>query len=232
MKNTKTDKNIHSGHRQRMRERYLRDGNLDNFHDHEVVEMLLYFCVPRKNTNDLAHELLATFGSIGAILEASPQQLMQVVGLNETSAVNLSLIKDIFLRSKQSVSKGKRLSGLNEIVKFAIDILDSSATERVVAVFVDHSTTYIDKRIYSSGSKGHCEAPIRDIVQTALNTNCAGVVLLHCHPHGTSTPSEADIDYTNRLIKSLAELKVVLIEHIIYSSINDMYSFRKDWHQE
>ncbi len=212
------------GHRARLRERMIREG-LSSFQDHEVLELLLFQYLPRKDTNKLAHKLLDKFGTFAGVLNASPEQLMTVDGVSEVTACNLAMLKEVWRRYRQSDLNRISLSGFGSIVQYAQGLISESYTERLIAVYVDSATRYIYRDVFVSDSTDAVNIDTKQILASAMRTGAAGVILFHCHVTGTCRPSAADIHFTEKLYHALASINLVLLEHIIFNSANDYYSF-------
>ena len=212
------------GHRNRLRERMLKEG-LSNFQDHEVLEFLLFQYIPRKDTNKIAHNLLSKFGSFAGILNASPEQLMMVDGISQVTACNLAVLKEVFQRYKVSDVRNISLKGIASIVRYAQLLIADSYSERLVVVYVDHSTNFLYQEEFTSDSIEQISVDGKKIVSTAMRVNAAGVMLFHCHVKGSCEPSDADILFTKRLYFALASINLVLLEHMIFNGNGDHYSF-------
>lgn len=219
--------NVNEGHRARLRERMKNEG-LHGFQDHEVLELLLFQYIPRKDTNRLAHALLNKFGSFANVLDASPQQLMTVKGISETTACNIAVLKEVWQRYSRSSAEKISLAGLSSIVKYSQKIIADSYTEKLVAVFVDGSTNFIVSEEYYSDSIQEVKVNLKSLVTAAVTANAAGVILFHCHVDGPCIPSEADKVFTEKLYVTLANINIVLLEHIIFNKSQDYYSFYKE----
>lgn len=219
--------NVNEGHRARLRERMKTEG-LHGFQDHEVLELLLFQYIPRKDTNKLAHSLLNKFGSFANVLDASPQQLMTVNGISETTACNLAVLKEVWQRYNKSAAEKISLAGLGSIVKYSQRIMSESYVEKMVVVYVDASTNFIVSEEFNSESTQTVKINLKKIVSSAVTANAAGVILFHCHVNGPCFPSDADKDLTEKLYTTLANLNIVLLEHMIFNKEQEYYSFFKE----
>ena len=142
-------KNPHVGHRERLRKRYLASG-LDSFADHEVLELLLFQFLPYRDTNEIAHALIDKFGSLPNVLDATAEQLMTVKGISNVTAVNLSLLKQVFFRCQRSFVEDKTLNTLSEVMHYAFSLLTAGDFERSLVIYLDASGTVVNKRMYCS----------------------------------------------------------------------------------
>lgn len=216
-----------NGHRERLRARMMKEG-LEGFQDHEVLELLLFQYLPRKDTNKIAHNLLSKFGSFYGVLNASPDKLMTVEGISEVTACNLSMLKEVFVRYRRSQAQTFNLGSMTSIIKYAHKIMEDNYCEQLVVVYVDHATNYLLREEFTSHSTDKVNVEIKQIVSAAMRTNAAGVVLFHCHVKGVCQPSKADVDFTQQLISVLAPLDIVVLEHMIFNNNNELYSFYKE----
>lgn len=219
--------NVNEGHRSRLRNRMMKEG-LSGFQDHEVLELLLFQYLPRRDTNKLAHDLINKFGSFANVLDASPEQLMSVKGISQTTACNLAMLKEVWQRYRQSAAQKLSLSKLSSIVKYSQKIIADSYVEKVVVVYVDNATNFLLSEEFSSDSAQSASVDLKKIISTAVRANAAGVILFHCHVHGVCKPSRDDLEFTEKLFFTLANLNIVLLEHIIFNDSGDYYSFYKE----
>ena len=216
---------VNDGHRQRLRERMQKEG-LDGFQDHEILELLLFQSVPRKDTNKLAHTLIARFGSLYNVLNSSPEQLMLVSGVSIVTACNLSMLKEVWRRYKREENEKLDLSDVKDIVKYARIMITESYTERVVVVYVDRGTKFLYSDEFVSTTDDHSvQVDLKKVVASAVRLKASGIILFHCHVQGNCEPSEDDIDFTERLLYALSGLEIVLLEHVIFNAEGNYYSF-------
>ena len=208
---------IHEGHRQRLRDRFLEEG-LDSFTEIEVLELLLFYCIPRKNTNEIAHKLLSRFGSLPQVLEASPADLSQVEGMGEISAAFLSLIPAAgryygIARAKQI----QVLKTMDECGQYLLRFFEGLAKENVYLLCLDAKCKVLGCPWIGEGSVNSAGIPVRRIVETALALNATTVVLAHNHPSGIAVPSREDVETTRRLAAALDGVDIALADHIVVS---------------
>lgn len=214
-----------NGHRARLRERMLKDG-LSSFQDHEILEMLLFQYNQRKDTNKLAHRLLNSFGSFAGVLNASPAQLMTVEGVGEVTACNLAILKEVWLRYKRSdAMKKQRLIGLQSMVEYAQELLVDCYSERMIVIYVDEGTNFVFSQEFDSNDNEYVQVEVKTIVATALRVGASGVLLFHCHIKGKCQPSNADLQFTEKLFVGLASVNLVLLEHMIFNANGEYHSF-------
>ena len=209
---------LHQNHRKRVLEKFRRFG-LDAFSDHEVLELLLFFAIPRADTNPIAHRLMARFGTLHAVLEAPTEQLCEVEGIGPHSA---DLIKTAFAlcaRYQIDVEKSERhsdkLSTYERIGAYFVPQFAGERDEVLLAAYLDGTGRVLKCEEVARGGHAQVAADPYKIARTALLCNAAGVALAHNHPHGPATPSEEDITGTRRLEQALAGLGLELVDHCV-----------------
>ncbi len=207
----------HSGHRQRMRERYLKQG-LEGFAPHEILELLLFYAIPQKNVNPLAHTLINRFGSLHGVLNASAQQLMQVEGVGEYTATFLTLFQSATQQALRTRETNRvKLSTRRAAVDYCIRLLHGKKREMFYAICLNGQMETIADALIAQGSLSDVPAYPRIVLDAVLTHNAHGVLLCHNHPSGSVTPSAQDLAATQTLNGLLKEIEVVLIDHIIVS---------------
>lgn len=206
---------IHDGHRQRLKDRFLREG-LDNFDDLYVLELLLYYCIPRKDTNPIAHRLLERFGSLAAVFDATAEELQTVEGIGENAAIFLSLLPQVTRYYQvQRAKTGDILTTLNQCGRYLVPRFYGRENETVFLLCLDAKCKVLGCKLVGVGSVNSASIPIRRVVEIALNTNATTVVLAHNHPSGLALPSDNDIDTTLRVAKAMAAVEITLADHIV-----------------
>lgn len=213
----------HDGHRERLRQRFLKHG-LDVMPDDQVLELLLFYAVPRQDTNALARKLLAHFGSIAAVLEASPQELMTVAGIGQNAAVLLQLITPLARRYLLSRAAAETvLPSTQACGDYLLPYFFGAKEELVYLLCLDGKCKVLACRLLQTGSVNSAGFSIRKAAETAMACNASSVVLAHNHTSGVALPSQADLDTTQRLKNALEPLGILLADHIIVAD-NDYVS--------
>lgn len=216
----------HDGHRERMRQRFLREG-LMHFEDHNILELLLFYALPRRDTNLLAHQLMETFGSLDAVFDAPPEALTQINGIGENAAVLIHLVPEIARRYGMAKEGAATvLRDADAAGRFLLPRFSGVRTEQVYLVCLDARFKVLDCRCMASGGASSAVFDLRRIVEVALNRNAAGVILAHNHTNGIALPSKEDEDVTLRLRDALSAVSVKLVDHIVvaeddYVSMSD-----------
>lgn len=206
---------IHDGHRQRLKDRFLREG-LDHFEDLYVLELLLYYAIPQKDTNPIAHALLSYFGSLTAVFEATPEELQKVPGIGKNAATFLSLIPQVgrYYQIKRS-EPGEILRTITQCGQYLVPYFYGRENETVFLLCLDAKGKVLGCKLVGEGSVNSANIPIRRVVEIALNTNATTVVLAHNHPSGLALPSHDDIETTLRVSKAMNAVEITLADHIV-----------------
>ena len=205
---------LHDGHRQRKKAQFLQQG-LDGFADHEVLELLLYYAIPRRDTNELAHRLLQTFGSLRSVLSASPEELQKVEGVGENVAVFLTLLPALESRMRQDIFRDRILNSVESAGAFFLYLLASERREVLYQVNLDVKGKLLNYRRLSSGTAAMTPVSVREVMENALHADASRVLLGHNHPSGVALPSEEDRQVTLQIQQALATLDIVLSDHIV-----------------
>lgn len=208
---------IHKDHRQRLRDRFLREG-LDNFDELYVLELLLFYCIPRIDTNPIAHRLLDHFGSLNNVLNASAEELEKVEGIGKNTSTFLSLVTQVgrYYQIKQS-QPGKILRTIEQCGNYLVPYFFGREQETVFMLCLDAKCKVICCKMVGEGSVNSANIPIRRVVEMALTANATTVVLAHNHPSGLAIPSADDIQTTQRIAAALQTVEIILADHIVVS---------------
>lgn len=207
----------HEGHRQRMKERFL-TGGLDAFSDHEIVELLLFYALPYRNTNDLAHRLVAQFGGWTQVLDAHYDDLLTVPGVTPHVATLLNLAGQSARRYHRDMTGAvTHLFSTAALIRHVLPWFLGQKNERVVLVCLDNKRKHLNTSCLFEGSVNSSQFNIREAVQQALRDNATQIVLAHNHPNGFAFPSTADVETTRRVIEVFRPLDVRVIDHLVVS---------------
>ena len=196
---------LHDGHRQRCKQRFLRAG-AEGFDDHQLLELLLFYAIPRCDTNETAHRLLKRFGSLQGVLYADPGELAAVEGIGESAAVLLRLTGDLSLRARKAALPEKLLN--------SPDLLGQKR-ELLYEACLDGKGKLLSCRCITKGTVTSSPLQVRQVVENALYSGADSVLLAHNHPSGVALPSQADVVVTRQVREALAPLGIVLRDHII-----------------
>lgn len=207
-------KNVHEGHRERMRNKYVNKG-IEVFEQHEILEMLLFYAIPKKNTNDIAHRLLEACGSLSAVFDAPIDILMQQ-GLSYNAAVLLHMIPDLS-RAYQSdkFDNEEKIITDENIGKKMVHLFAGKNEECVYAFFLDAKGKEKYSGIISKGDASSAPLFSKDIVSIAARCKAVTVIIAHNHPSGVAFPSRADLEATADIADALDTIGIHLADHII-----------------
>ncbi|MCL2406727.1 MAG: DNA repair protein RadC [Defluviitaleaceae bacterium] len=220
----KTDENIHAGHRERMREKFLR-GGLDVLADHEALELLLYYAIKRSDTNPLAHKLIREFGSLHALCEARPEIIAQKCNLSINTAVLISLVLPISRRCELSKwGKTPDLSDSKECSEYVKSLFLGETVEVLYMLCMDSKNKLIHPVEIARGTINKAPIYPRIVLEKVIQHGATAVVLTHNHPAGSLTPSASDVKITNFIRQLLEKIDVALIDHFIVGG-NKILSF-------
>ena len=206
---------IHDGHRQRLKNRFRVEG-LDHFEEHQVLELLLYYVIPRKDTNPIAHGLLERFGSLSQVLDAQPEELAKVPGMGESAATFLSLITSVgryYLVNR--TMQETILPSVEKCGQYLLPYFYGRRNETVYMLCLDAKCKVLCCKEIGEGSVNSAGVPIRRIVEVALGVNATSVILAHNHPSGFALPSTEDIRTTQRVALALDAVEIDLVDHIV-----------------
>ena len=207
--------NPHKGHRNRLRERYLRSG-LDDYADHEILELLLTYAIPRVDVNPMAHALIDRFGSLSGVMDASMEELTSVDGIGETSAAFLRMLPEIFRRYEMDkLEPRETYDTLAQIGDYLRALYVGATVEKAYVLLFDNSRHLIGCHEIAEGTVNSVSINVPKIARLCFRANAASVVLAHNHPRGLAIPSGDDIDMTHAVDSALHTLGIQLLEHVI-----------------
>ena len=216
---------VHDGHRARKKEQFRTHG-LDAFADHEVLELLLYYAVPRQDTNPIAHRLMKKFGSLDAVFSADCEALAQVEGMGENAATLLTLIYPLLRRIRASSGAHETvLSDAEQAGRFFLDLFFGEKEEKLYEACLDAKGRLLACRLIAEGTNDSVQLSIRRIVENAIRCGASSVVLSHNHPSGVALPSPDDNTTTLAVFDALRTVGVELVDHIIVAD-DDFVSLR------
>ncbi len=221
------DKNPHKGHRQRVKARAIKEG-IDSFEDHQVLELLLFYCIPMKDTNELAHALIGHYGSLSGVFDADPRDLCAQAGVSENTAVLLSLMPALARRYQQGKFKQKTvLASTSTAGEYALALFTGRLNEAFYVICLDSQNQVNQATLLHEGTIN--EAPVypRLIVETALRHQAASIILAHNHPGGSRQPSPADVEVTQKINAATEAIAIAVVDHIIVAG-DGYFSFAEN----
>lgn len=210
-----TSEHSHSGHRQRLRQKARKTG-LDGLVDHEVLELLLTYAIPRVDTNPIAHRLIHQFGSLAGVLEASYADLREVEGVGENAATLLTLFPSFTRRYLTSKMGEKPLLNTSERAgEYGKALFADCQVETVYLLCLDIKCRLIQAVKLAEGTIDRVVVQNREIIRAVLSAQAKNVMLMHNHPSGSLRPTTEDIELTRRVMRALESIEVALIDHLI-----------------
>ena len=222
------------GHRERIKEKFLKNG-IDGFAEYEILELLLTYCIPRKDTKPIAKELLNKFKSLDNVFKASFDKLSAIDGLGKNTIAFLKLMGDLpsiiykdELKNKKLVDK-ETLKILNKdiLLKYLRNKIGYEEIEKFYVLYLSSSNEVIKFEENSVGTLDRSSVYPREIYKKVINLNAKSLILVHNHPSDNITPSKSDIELTNEIAKGLKNFGALLIEHIIITK-NSYFSFLEE----
>ncbi len=205
---------IHDGHREKMRRRFQETG-LEGFADHEALELLLYYAIPRRDTNELAHRLLTRYGSLSALLQAPIEDLRRVEGVGESAAVLLKLVPAFVYKAQRSAGQETVLNSTEKAGRYLLTCFAGERNEVIYQLCLDRKGKLLARKRLSEGGSAAAELNIRRLVENALLSSASAVILSHNHPSGIALPSREDYATTQQAQDALRTIGVELLDHII-----------------
>lgn len=227
MKDTspKKKKNVHEGHRSRMRNKMLKCG-MESLEEHEMLEILLFYSIPRKNTNEIAHKLIKRFGNFANVVDADAESLKEVEGISDNS---IALIKAIpqMVDAYRTPIDALKLTDLQELRKFALGRYTGVTNKVLKLVCVSNTGQYVSCiDVCSMDYQQELTVDLKRVIELAEKYNSSILILMHNHPD-SAAPSENDIYLTEHIRKTLPEINMTLFEHVIVAG-NEVTLIRND----
>lgn len=216
-------KSLHIGHRERVKNQFLKNG-LDSFQAHSVLELLLYYAIPLKDTNPTAHQLLQKFGSLSGTFDAPFEELLKVEGIGKSAATLIKLIPQLCRRYQEDIDRDKIvIYSYDEAGKRLINKFIGRQNEVVILMLLDSKTRILYCDIVEEGTVNSANVYIKKIVRLSVQYDASYAILSHNHPSGSCLPSKQDLSTTRWVYEALDTVEVRLIDHIIVSG-NDYLS--------
>lgn len=205
----------HTGHRQRLRERFRKTGP-DGLPDYELLELVLFRAIPRRDTKDLAKRLIARFGSFAEVINAPDDRLRDEEEVGETIIGEFRLLQAVALRlAKGEFVKKPALSSWQQVIDYLTIAQGFEHREQFRILFLDKKNVLIADEVQGRGTVDHTPVYVREVVKRALELSATALILVHNHPSGDPTPSRADIDMTRVIVEAAKPLGIVILDHII-----------------
>jgi len=212
-------------HRKRLRNRFL-TGGATAMPDYELLELVLFRAIPRQDVKPLAHLLLGTFGDFNRVLSASPDRLKQISGVGEAVVIELKIVEAAAQRLARSrIIQRHVLSSWDSLLDYCHTAMAHRDTEQFRVLFLDSKNTLIADEEQARGTVDHVPVYPREVVKRALELNATALILVHNHPSGDPTPSQADLTMTSQVQAAADALGIVLHDHLIIGKSREL-SFR------
>lgn len=222
------EKNIHSGHRKRVKANVIKNG-FSQLEEHRLLELLLFYSIPREDTNELAHRLIEEFGSLDEVFKSNIQQLKKVDGVGENTAVMIAAMGETFYRiSKSTPSKKKVYKTGDDLKELAVSQLKNESVEKVLVMCFDSGKKLRKTEVISEGDKVSSEIDMKKIIKLIVDSDSSFAVLAHNHPVSSPSPSAYDIDATRTVCVTLRKIGYALADHIIVGENGEAYSMHSD----
>lgn len=204
-----------SGHRRRLKDRFLQ-GGADAMPDYELLELVLFNAIPQRDTKPLAKALIAKFGSFAEVVNAPPTLLKEVPGAGASVALQLKLIKAASLRyMKAGIVHRPALSSWKAVLDYCRGAMAFESKEQFRILFLDKRNKLIADEVQQTGTVDHTPVYVREVAKRALELSATAVILVHNHPSGDPTPSHADIEMTKQIVAATKNLGIAVHDHVI-----------------
>jgi len=216
-----------TGHRQRLRERFLKSG-ANALADYELLEMMLFAASPRSDTKPLAKNLLAHFGDFAKVIHASPNDLEKISGISIAAIASIKIIHAASERMlKTEAAQGQIIQTWTALLDYCRVSMGHKKVEEFRVLFLNHKNALISDELQQYGTVSHAPVYPREVVKRALELSASSIILAHNHPSGDPTPSKDDIEITKQISMAAASLNINLHDHLIIAG-NKYYSFKSN----
>jgi len=213
------------GHRDRAKEKFIKS-KASPLNDYELIELALFYSIPRKDVKPLAKKLLKQFGSVGNVIHAPLQKLEQISGIGKSTTVLFKLLQSIIREvTKEQISGKPVIGSWDKLITYLRANIGYKTTENFHALFLNSKNILIEDETHDYGTVNSIGVYPREIVKSALYHDAISVILVHNHPSGVTKPSKSDIILTDSILKALTSVGITLIDHVIISS-NSYFSFK------
>lgn len=220
--------NVHAGHRQRLRKRFVENG-LDSFEDHNALELFLFYAIPNRDVNGLAHTLINEFGSLSAVFDARYEDLCKVKGISEYSAALIKLMPAMARRYEQNKTSADDViyDSPEKIAEYMSGIYFGVNREELYIICLDSACRLLKCIKIGTGEIDKVSVSYRNIAEQVFSTNAANVIVVHNHVSGIVAPSSQDIIFTSNLVSAMKGVGIRISDHIIIGSGKDYFSMRQ-----
>lgn len=226
------DKDLHSGHRERMRNKLIYNNDVFIV-EHELLEVLLFYCQPRKDTNEVAHRLIKAFGSLQKVFDANPEDLLKIEGVSDKTAAFLKLFPKLFNAYKGVLNRPVvHVENIWDLKNYLRPLLENAENEKLFLIFMDEGGNIFASEEVKNGNAMRVTSSMSDLILSIERKSPHAVALAHNHPHASCKPSQEDVASTIRIKYMLDNLGIELFDHIIFGIdgfcsimhiVNDLY---------
>ncbi len=204
-----------SGHRRRLRDRFLKGGN-DALHDYELLELMLFMAQPRRDMKPVAKALLDRFGGFAEVITADPETLRRVPGVGDAAVAALKTAEAASIRlTREQVDKRPVINSWDRLLDYCRTVLAHGRTERFHVLFLDQKNRLIADERQQEGTVDHTPLYPREVVKRALDHGACALILVHNHPSGDLKPSRADVEMTRKVQEAARPLGVTVHDHVV-----------------
>ena len=215
VRNTYMIENFNKGHRIRLREKFLKSPC--SLHDYEILELALFMAHPRIDVKTLAKKILLRFKSFAAAISAEPSIIKQIDGAGDSTVATLKIIHQAVIRCLKPAEKICQLDSINEVATYCRTMMGYDSIEQFRVIFLNSKNNILADEIQQTGTINRTNLYIRELIKNAMNYGAASIILIHNHPSGDPTPSQADIDLTKLVYDACLKVQIQLHDHIIVS---------------
>ncbi|WP_375318968.1 RadC family protein [Candidatus Tisiphia endosymbiont of Oplodontha viridula] len=214
------------GHRQRLRQRII--VSAENLADYELLEMILFSVIPRKDVKPLAKELLTRFGSLADLVNTDKEKLLNIKGTNDNLYINFVIMRELTNRIlKQKVINQNVISSWSILIDYLKATMGNMKTEQFRILFLNKKNVLIADEVLSQGTIDQATIYPREIIKRALFNEAGAIILVHNHPSGVSKPSNTDIKLTHKIVETCANVNISVHDHVIIAA-NEYFSFKSN----
>ncbi|MCC8372257.1 MAG: DNA repair protein RadC [Rickettsia endosymbiont of Pseudomimeciton antennatum] len=222
----KDDTPHYIGHRQRLRQRIIMSA--ENLADYELLEMILFSVIPRKDVKPLAKELLTRFGSLADLINTDKEKLLNIKGTNDNLYINFVIMRELTNRMlKQKVINQNVISSWSILIDYLKATMGNMKTEQFRILFLNKKNVLIADEVLSQGTIDQATIYPREIIKRALFNEAGAIILVHNHPSGVSKPSNTDIKLTHKIVETCANVNISVHDHVIIAA-NEYFSFKSN----
>ena len=222
------ERNIHSGHRKRVKANVIKNG-FSQLEEHKLLELMLFYSIPREDTNELAHKLINHFGSFEDVFKANVDQLKRVDGVGENTAVMIAAMGETFSRiSKAKPPKKRTYKNTEDLKELAVSLLQGEKNEKVYLICFDAKKFLKRYTVISEGDEVSSEINMKEVIKNLVDSDSSIAVLAHNHPISSAEPSAFDVDSTRMVCVTLRKIGYALADHIIVGENGTAYSMHLD----